>query len=118
MEVWWQRQKYMLKSDGCYDANFVVLRAPEIVLTTTSGATSNDNVDTMKALGVHCQILADSDLVTPYGVINLGQHWRREWSAAWRHQAITWTYVDVLSKVSCVIHIRAISQEVLMNFFS
>ena len=34
-------------------------------------------------------------LVTPFGDIDLGQHWLREWLGAWRHQAITQTKVDL-----------------------
>ena len=30
-------------------------------------------------------------------VNDLGQHWFRYWLAVWRHQAITWTNVDLLS---------------------
>ena len=33
-------------------------------------------------------------LVTPYGDIDLGQHWLRQRLVAWRHQTITWTNVD------------------------
>ena len=51
--------------------------------------------------------LTHCGLVMPYGDIYLGQHW-------W-HQAITWIDVDLSSKVFCGIHLRAISQEVLMN---
>ena len=34
---------------------------------------------------------------------------------AWWHQAITWTHVDLTSEVFHGIHLRAISQEALMN---
>ena len=51
-------------------------------------------------------------LLTPYGDINLGQHWLRLWLAAWRHQAITWTNVDLSSVRSTGIHLRAILQEI------
>ena len=52
--------------------------------------------------------------MTPYGGIDLGQHWLRELlAAAWRHQAITWTNVDLSSVRSCCIHLRVISQEML-----
>ena len=47
--------------------------------------------------------------VTPFGDIDLGQHWLRLWLAAWWHQAITWTNVDLSSVRSCGIHLRAIS---------
>ena len=58
------------------------------------------------------QILTPCGLVTPYGDINLGQHWLRQWLVAWRHQAITWTSVDLSSVRSSGIHLRAILQEI------
>ena len=33
-------------------------------------------------------------LVTPYGDIDLGPHWLRQWLVTWQHQAITWINVD------------------------
>ena len=48
-------------------------------------------------------------LVTPYGSRDLGQHWLRQWLGAWRHQAITWTNVDLSSLRSSDIHLRAVS---------
>ena len=59
--------------------------------------------------------LTSRGLVTPYGYIDLGQHWFRYWLFAWQHRAFTWTYVDIPPKVFCVIHLKAIPQEVLMN---
>ena len=50
--------------------------------------------------------------MTPYGHVDLGQHWFRYWLVAWRHQAITWTNVDLSSVRSCGIHVRTISQEI------
>ena len=55
--------------------------------------------------------LTHCGLVTPYGNINLGQHWLRYWLVAWRHQAITWTNVDLSSVRSSGIHMSAILQE-------
>ena len=49
----------------------------------------------------------------PYGDIDLGQHWFRQWLAAWRHQAITWTNVDLPSARSIGIHLSTILQEIL-----
>ena len=49
-------------------------------------------------------------LVVPYDDINLGQHWRK-WLIAWWHQGITWTNVDLSSKVLYGIHLKAVSQE-------
>ena len=46
--------------------------------------------------------------MTPYGDSDLGQHWLGQWLDAWRHQAITWTNVDVSSVRSSGIHLRAI----------
>ena len=40
-------------------------------------------------------------------VTELGQHWFRQWLVA-RHQAITWTNVDLSSVKSCGIHLRAV----------
>ena len=51
-------------------------------------------------------------LVTPYGSRYLGQHWFRQWLVAWRHQAITWTNVDLSSLKSSDVHLRAISLEI------
>ena len=51
-------------------------------------------------------------LVTPYDDINLVQHWLRSWLAAWRHQAITWTNVDLSLVRSSGIHLSAILQEI------
>ena len=50
-------------------------------------------------------------LVTPFGNIDLGQHWLRQWLVAWRDQAITWTNVDLSSVGSSGIHLREISSE-------
>ena len=52
-------------------------------------------------------------LVTPYGDTDLGQHWLRKWLVAWRHQAITWTSVDLSSVRSSDIQLRAIKQEIV-----
>ena len=59
----------------------------------------------------HVKALTHWGLVTPFGDIDLGQHWLMQWLVAWRHQAITWTNVDWSSVKSTDIHIRAISQE-------
>ena len=55
--------------------------------------------------------------VIPYGDIDLGPHWLRQWLVAWWHRAITWTNVDLSSWMFCSIHLRANIQEVLMNLF-
>ena len=49
-------------------------------------------------------------LVTPYGEIQLGQQWFMQWLIAWRHRAITRTYVDLSSICYCVMHPRKISK--------
>ena len=41
--------------------------------------------------------LTHCGLVTPYGDIDTGQHWFRQWLLVWRHQTITWTNVDLSS---------------------
>ena len=43
-----------LETENPPDANFVSLMAPEVVVMTTTGAASDDNVDTMTALGFQC----------------------------------------------------------------
>ena len=48
-------------------------------------------------------------LVTPFGDLDLGQRWLRYWLVAWRHQAITWTNVDLSSVKSSGIHLKGIS---------
>ena len=56
--------------------------------------------------------LTHCGLVTPYDDIDLGQHWLRLWLGAWRHQAITWTSVDLSSVKSSDIHLNTIAQEI------
>ena len=59
--------------------------------------------------GSSVSILTHWGLVTPFGDIDLGQHWLRQWLAAWWHQAITWTNADLSSVRSSGIHLMAIS---------
>ena len=40
----------------------------------------------------------DHWIVMPHGDTDLGQHWLRSWLVTGRHQAITWTNVDLLVK--------------------
>ena len=40
-------------------------------------------------------VFTHCDTVTPYGDIDLGQHWLRQWLVAWGYQAITRTNVDL-----------------------
>ena len=47
--------------------------------------------------------------MTPYDV---GQHWFKQWLVAWRHQAITWTSVDLSTVRSSDIHLKTNSQEI------
>ena len=56
-------------------------------------------------------MLTHCGLMTPYGDTNPGQHWLRKWLVAWRHQAITWTNVDLSSVRSSGIHLSAILHE-------
>ena len=50
--------------------------------------------------------------MTPYDNVDIGQHWLRKWLAAWRHQAITWTIVDLSSVRSSDNHLKVILQEI------
>ena len=43
--------------------------------------------------------------------MNISKHWFKYWLAAWRHQAITWSNVDLSSVGSCAIHPMAIALE-------
>ena len=51
-------------------------------------------------------------LVTPYGDLEMGQHCLRKWLVAWRHQAITWTNVDLCLVRSKDISVRTILQNI------
>ena len=61
------------------------------------------------------RILTHFGLLMSHGNMNPGQHWCRWWLVAWWHQAITWTNVDLSSKVFYGIHLSIISQEVFMK---
>ena len=56
--------------------------------------------------------------MTSYGDSGLGQHCLREWPVAWRHQAITWTNVDLWSVRCFCIHLIGISQKILEIFIA
>ena len=66
-----------------------------------------------KYLSLDKDELTHCGLVTPFGGRDLGQHLFREWLVAWRHQAITWTNVDLSSLRPSDVHLRAISLEIL-----
>ena len=55
---------------------------------------------------IHC------GLVTPYGDIDLDQHWCSQLHVAERHPAITWTNVDLSPVTSSEIHLRVNWQEI------
>ena len=57
-------------------------------------------------------------LVTPYGNKDLVQHWFRQWLVAWRHQAITWTNVDLSSVEFCGMHLTTILLTVAIHEMS
>ena len=67
----------------------------------------------------HMQVLQGLDVLTlyglvmPYGDIDHGQYWLRQWLAAWRYQAITWTNVDLPSVRTCGILLNAFPQSLL-----
>ena len=46
-----------LKSKSCHDASFVVTVAPQVVVMTTSGFTSDDKYGMIVALGFQCMII-------------------------------------------------------------
>ena len=47
--------------------------------------------------------------MTPYGNIDLNEHWLKYWLVAWWHQDITWINIDFSLLGFCGIHMRAIS---------
>ena len=49
-------------------------------------------------------VLTHRGLVTPYGDIELSQHWLRQWLVAWQCQTIIWTNSDN--------HLRVILEEI------
>ena len=61
-----------------------------------------------------CQCsLTHCGMAKPYGKMNMGRHWLRQWLVAWRHQVITWTNVDFHMWGSLTgIRLRAISERV------
>ena len=61
--------------------------------------------------------LTHCGLVTPYGDIDLGQHWLKKSLVAWWNQAITWANVDFLLMGFRGIHLREISHHVVMLLF-
>ena len=50
--------------------------------------------------------------MTPYGDTKLDQHWLMYRLVAWRHQAIIWTIVDLLSVKPNNIRPKTISSEI------
>ena len=56
-------------------------------------------------------------LMIPYGDIDMGQHWSRQWLVAWWHQVIRRTKIESLLMRFFDIHPRAISQWVLYDEF-
>ena len=66
-------------------------------------------------LALWCLQLIHYGLVTLYGIIGFGEHCLRWGLVARQRQTITWTNADLLSKVFCGKHLRAVSQVALMN---
>ena len=55
--------------------------------------------------------LTHCGLMTPYGDIDLDQHWLRLCLVAWRHQATAWTNFDLLLIKFSDIRLRAITKQ-------
>ena len=53
--TWYVYWKQILKSESCDDANFSSLGAPQVVITTTSGATIDEKSGTMTRFQQRCQ---------------------------------------------------------------
>ena len=60
-------------------------------------------------------LLTHCGLVMPYGGRELGQHWFRQWLVAWRHQAITWTNVDLLPEASFGLRVLSLPASVRLS---
>ena len=63
------------------------------------------DISTTHCHGIHL-VKTHWPLETPYGIMELGQHWFRQWLVAWWHQAITWTNVDWSSEGSHDVDLR------------
>ena len=63
------------------------------------------------------QLLTHYGRMTSYDDIDLRKRWLRQWLVAWRHQAITWTNVDLSSVRSSDIRVRAISHNQALNHY-
>ena len=67
-------------------------------------------------VGLNCPLvfakLTHSSLVMPYGNIDLGQHWLRQWPVTWWSKTIIRTNADLSSVRSSEIHLGAILQEI------
>ena len=64
------------------------------------------------SLSSYGEILTLCGRMTPYGDINLGQHWLMYWLGAVRQQAITWASVDFSPARFCGIHMRGLKLRV------
>ena len=53
--TWYVYWKQIFKSESCDDANFSSLGAPQVVITTTSGATTDEKSGTMTRFQRRCQ---------------------------------------------------------------
>ena len=67
---------------------------------------------TLCSLSPRANVLTHFGLVTPYGDIDLGQHWLRQWHVVWRHQAITWANIDSSSVKTSDTHLRALWKDI------
>ena len=63
-------------------------------------------------LSTHCAI------ATPYGDMNLTAHRLRYWLGAWRQELITWTNVDLSSKLFRSIHLIIISHGIVHRLYA
>ena len=75
----------------------------EVLFPSSNSSAKRRPFCSVLSVSIHC------GLVTSYGYSDRGQHLLRQWLVAWRHQAITWTNVDLSGNVFCSIHLRAIS---------
>ena len=92
---------------------FTVLLQKSLWYLTTTQAIKSTFTDTW--FWRKAYPLTHHGLVKPHGNIDRGQHWLRQWLVAWWHQAITWTNVDLSSKLLWGTDLRTMPMNLIRN---
>ena len=104
----WQQARWLPWCPGMELSAAFVKRNSNWLLEPTmlcNSPRSQHSLVVPRSISTHC------DPVTPYAIGDLVKHSFRQWLVAWRHQAITWTNVDLSSARSGYIHLRTVSQD-------